>query len=65
MTESEKIKIPASIVQDLRVRQQTIAQLTNELQLILKTFMATVQTDKVYQLSDDLSELIEVVQEKE
>jgi hypothetical protein len=58
------IKLPESIVQELKARQQTMGQLQHELQLILRTFMATIEGDKVYQLSDDLTELIEVINEE-
>ena len=58
------IKIPESIQNDVRQRQNIMAQLNNEIQLILKTFMATVENDKVYQLSEDLTELIEVTEEE-
>ena len=54
------IKLPQSVVEDLRGRQSVITKLSNEIQLILKTFMATIEGDKVYQLSEDLTELIEV-----
>ena len=54
------IKLPESVVEDLRGRQSVITKLSNEIQLILKTFMATIEGNKVYQLSEDLTELIEV-----
>ena len=54
------IKLPESIHEDLKGRQDLISKLSFEIQLILKTFMATIEGNKVYQLSEDLTELIEV-----
>lgn len=57
---SNNIIIPLQITQELRVRQQIIAKVNNEINLILKTYMATFPNDKVYKLNDDLTELIEI-----
>jgi len=59
------MKLPEIIVQELKGRQQVIQQMQNELSLILRVYMATIENDKVYQLSDDLTELVEIEEIKE
>ena len=58
---TKSIKIPELIQHNLKARQAAIIQAQREIQLMLDTFLATLPEDgNAYQLSDDMSELIEV-----
>ena len=60
----EIITLPQVVQDELRKRQQDIVALTSEMNLILRIFMSTLENEKIYYLSADLTQLVET-EEKE